>query len=318
MEMLWKKEPQEFDKIRKLKPIEMVAQKLSYSPILCSNTYEETSISAFGDNSGTVFFIDTKPETGNIVGTDYGVSNSSIFDLCWSDARTFAVASGELDLITVDLVTFKKEKLKGHQKTIKCLKRHENRLFSGGGDGKVILWEPRTGKPGVEMFLEKKAKNRISAIDFHKTETNLIFATSTPGCTLNTWDIRYTQRGLHLAKNRNISKNIANDIYHHGKYLFYTLCDGSLLRTTETGDFMDWLAPSDSYDLKTGKIDFDSRASIILVGTSEKIICCDVENPKKREIYNFGRTNGICSVFRQHFITYDDFGDIRLFEFSSD
>lgn len=313
--MNWADERPSFNRAKIFRPIENIAKKLSYYPILCCDTYERTSISAFGDNFGKIFFVDTATSDGGIMGTDMGVSNSSIFDLCWYNSSTIAVASGEIDLIYIDIVKSNISRLIGHHKTIRSLKRQNGSLYTCGGDGKVISWDLRTEKPGIEMFLPKKAKNIITAIDIHKTEKHLVFATSTPGCTLNTWDIRYTKRGLHIAKECNISDKIATDIFYLKNFLYFAFSDGSLLRTTETGIFMNFLTQNDSYNLSSGKINFDERNNFILTGIGEKVVVCDPQYPTEPEIFHFGQINGISSVFKEHFITYDDNGDMKIYNF---
>lgn len=267
-----------------------------------------------GDNSGSIFFVDSDIHSGKLMNTQVSVCDSSIFDLCWYDSRSITVASGEIELMVLDIEKLSTVSLKGHHKTIRCLKKSNQTLFSGGGDGKVFSWDLRVGKPVIEMMLPKKAKNIISAVEIHKEENHLVFASSTPGTTLNTWDIRYTKRGLYLAKETNISAAVTTDIFYNDNFLFFAFSDGSVLRTTETGVFMNYLAINDSYNLSSGKIDLDATKNFILAGSGEKVVVCDPDHPMESNIVEVGQINGINTIHRQHFLAYNDLGDVKIFD----
>ncbi|KRH93218.1 putative WD40/YVTN repeat-like-containing domain, WD40 repeat protein [Pseudoloma neurophilia] len=298
-------------------PAIIYSEKISNYPLLCSSTYHRSTVSALGDSIGGIYIIDTNCTKHNFLCTDMDISTSSIFDICWYKSSTIAIASGEIDLITLDLVTTKPSRLKGHGKSIRSIKKHDSSLYTCAGDGKVISWDLRNEKPAIEMFLPKKSRNIITALDIHDQEPHLIFATSTPGTNLNIWDIRYTQRGLYISKESQNSKHITNDLFYKENFLYYLLSDGSLIRTTETGIFINNIAPPTDFDLKTGKIITDLNTDFIMAATGDRLTYINTEFPKEPRIFGISRINGLNSVFKRHFFTYDDFGTIIVYNFTN-
>lgn len=296
-------------------PAILCSEKISDYPLLCCSTYYKSSISVLGDACGKIYIVDTDPPDGDIHSADLPVNNSSIFDINWYRSSLIVIASGEIDLITMDIAKTKIKRLRGHQKTIRSIKKQDSHLYTCGGDGKIISWDLRTEKPAIELYLNNKSKNIISSLEIHKTENHLIFGTSTPGTTLNTWDIRYTQRGLHISKNCFISKHITNDIFYHENFLYFILSDGSLIRTTETGVLMNILSFSSDFDLKTGKIVLDYNTDMLIAATGQKIIFCDPKHIKYPMVHHLYQSNGIDSVYKKHFFTYDDHGNIILYNY---
>lgn len=302
------------NRAKEYKPLLIKSKKLSIYPLLSSSSIEKSPISALGDNSGNIFLVDNDQIQENLFSTEINICDSSIFDLCWYNPQNLAIATGEIQLLIFDIQKSNLKALKGHQKTIRSIKRNKKVLLSGGGDGKVILWDLRLDKPVIEMFLPKKAKNIISAIDAHKNE-NIIFGTSTPGTSLNIWDLRYTKRGLYLPNEQDISNKITNDIFHFENFLYLTLSDGTFLRTTETGIFMNNLSNRDSYNLQTGKIDFDYMKDFVIAGLGEKIVILDINHPGNPNILQIGQNNGICNFNKDGFFVYDDSGEMKIFDF---
>lgn len=297
------------------KPKMLSSEKISDNPLLCCSTYYKSTISTLGDASGMIHIMDTDSSSNHILSADIQVSNSSIFDIHWYKSSLIAIASGEIDLIIMDISKTNTKKLRGHQKTIRSIKKQDSHLYTCGGDGKIISWDLRTEKPAIELLLSRKSRNIISSLEIHRTEGYLIFGTSTPGTTLNTWDIRYTQRGLHISKNSFISKQITNDVFHHENFLYFILSDGSLIRATETGIFMNTLSQPSEFDLKTGKIVFDYNTDMLLAATGQKIIFCDPDHAKFPIAHHLYQSNGIDSVYRKHFFTYDDHGNITMYNY---
>lgn len=303
-----------FNRARKYKPLKVYSKKISVHPILCSSTYKNSTISALGDNNGNLFLVDTDTKN-KMSDTEINVCDSSIFDLCWNYSSSLAIASGETDLLVLNIFKNSFDSYKGHKKTIRCIKKSENRLLTGSGDGRVFCWDLRDKMPVMELNLPKKSQKIISSLEIHSENNHLVFATSTPGTILNTWDIRYTRRGMYISKEENISNAITNYLFYHNNFLYSVFSDGSILRITETGIFMNYLSVNDSYNLTTGRIDFDQCKNFIIFGSGEKIVICDPDFPNEPNILSVGQINGITVVQKKHIMTYNDIGEVKIYEY---
>lgn len=296
------------------KPLIAFTRRLSNYSFLCCDTFSECIISALGDDAGHLFLMDTDTEERKFLNTEIGVSSSAIFDLCWLNSSLIGIASGDSNLYFFDVFKGQLTQCKGHTKSIRCIRQAINRVYTGGSDGKVFCWDVRSKSPVVELSFSPKSHKVVSALALNGQEEYTVYATATPGTILNTWDLRYTKRGMYVSEQVGIASAITNSVYHRDRYIYLLLSNSGILRLTETGVFMNYIQPGSSYGVSHGKIDYNSHMDLMLAGFANKVAVYDTNYSEITHTYEIELINGLDCTGRNTFLTYDEYGRIAIYE----
>ncbi|ELQ76588.1 putative WD40/YVTN repeat-like-containing domain, WD40 repeat protein [Trachipleistophora hominis] len=296
------------------KPLTVFTKRLTNYSFLCCDTFSECVISALGDDSGHLFLMDTDIDERKFLNTEIGVSSSAIFDVCWLTNSLIGIASGDSNVYLFDVFKGEFTQRRGHTKSVRCVKHAAGRVYTGGSDGKVFCWDVRSKDPVLELNFYPRGHKMVSALELNREEEYTIYGTATPGTILNTWDLRYTKRGMYISEQNSIANAITNSIYHKDRHIYLLLSNSGVLRLTETGTFMNYVQPGSTYGVSHGKIDYSAHLDLVLAGFANKVVVFDAKYTHLACTHDIDPINGLNCIRRNNFLTYDEYGRVTIYE----
>ncbi|KAM0674543.1 hypothetical protein GVAV_002161 [Gurleya vavrai] len=266
------------------------SEQISYNPI--TSLIIDNNSNVFGTSKGNLIF-----ENNNF---ECQITNSTIFDIIQFNDKII-IASDKL--YVYDIENEIKSEILGHSKSVGVLKNFNDKIYSGGKDGKINLNDLRVKKKILSL------KSNFNLVNDFDVIENYVFGTGSPGGLFSLWDLRYYSRGVVQPFNVNLGNLGIIAIKAFENYNICVMNNGKILKMGSCGKIGENIAFLKNFSCFKGEIFFINEFDCFFVPCKNGINVVDYFGTKKIE--NIGLNN--IKIFKNFVYACDDGGFFKKF-----
>ncbi|WUR04856.1 WD40 repeat domain-containing protein [Vairimorpha necatrix] len=284
---------------------------LDYYHITCNDYNNITNMLCYGTNEGSLIFSCTRliHDSNEIKFTNRNITDVPIYNVNWLDDTRIGVSFADSMFVIFDVQSDKIISYEDDSGTVRYIKKYNDKIFYTCGRNKCAsAWDIRT----MDRIKTLEHENTVTCVEFHTTNKNLIYTTSTPGTIVHYWDLRYTKNGKNYATKKTISNSFCRELFFYKNNLYSKNIISSLHKISQTAKYKNILFKYNSPSY-CGSISYNERYDCLLTSVGDDVYCINNKECKKNRINVPNDTIG-CVSYSDHSLLLNNAQNVFLYK----